>query len=55
MKWLKSSKGATLIEYVLIASLLGVALCGSYKLMGSKYLDMYHHIDNGLATGSNAN
>ncbi|MDR1982913.1 MAG: Flp family type IVb pilin [Holosporaceae bacterium] len=43
---IKSSKGATAIEYALIASLLSVALIGGYKMIGSRYTSIYNSIAN---------
>ncbi len=48
-------KGATAIEYTLIASLLSVALIGGYKKVGTKYKDLYNGISNGLNEMDKAN
>lgn len=44
----KTCRGATLIEYVLIASLLGMALIGVYRNMGNKYKDIYKGVSDPL-------
>lgn len=44
----KACKGATLIEYVLIASLLSVALVGGYKSVGNGYTRIYANIGNAI-------
>ena len=44
----KATKGATLIEYCLIASLLSIVLIGGYRSMGNSYKNMYDKITNGL-------
>ena len=44
----ETCRGATLIEYVLIASLLGVALIGAYRNMGNKYKDIYKGVSDPL-------
>ncbi len=47
-KMKKSSRGATLIEYTLIASLLVVMLIGMYKVIGNKYTEIYDGISNAV-------
>ena len=47
-KFKKSCKGATLIEYVLIASLLSIALVGGYRSVGNGYARIYGNISNSL-------
>lgn len=44
----RNEKGATLIEYVLIASLLSVALVGGYKSIGTGYSRIYENINKEL-------
>lgn len=44
----RTRRGATLIEYVLIASLLSVALVGGYRAVGSGYIKIYGNISNAL-------
>lgn len=44
----KTCRGATLIEYVLIASLLSVALVGGYKAVGSGYSRIYSNISKAI-------
>ncbi len=44
----RPSKGATLIEYVLIISLLSVALIGIYKKLGQGYKTIYLNISSNL-------
>lgn len=47
-KFRETYRGATLIEYVLIASLLGVSLIGVYRNMGNKYTDIYRSVSDPL-------
>ena len=42
------SLGATVIEYCLIVSLLGVALIGGYRKVGTSYTALFNQIDDGL-------
>ncbi|MBE6447144.1 MAG: Flp family type IVb pilin [Alphaproteobacteria bacterium] len=44
----QSNRGASAIEYVLIATLLGVCMMGAYKNFGNKYLSLYNQISDGL-------
>lgn len=43
-----NQRGATLIEYVLIACLLSVALTGGYRAVGNGYTQIYAKIGNAL-------
>lgn len=47
-KFKKTHRGATLIEYVLIASLITLALVGAYKSVGTGYSRIYNNIDKAL-------
>ncbi|MDR0677130.1 MAG: Flp family type IVb pilin [Holosporaceae bacterium] len=47
-KLLISSRGATAMEYVLIATLLCVALIGGYKTIGNSYKHIYNNISDSL-------
>ena len=47
-KFKKTHRGATLIEYVLIVSLLALTLVGAYRSVGNGYGRMYNNIDNAL-------
>lgn len=47
-KFRETYKGATLIEYVLIISLLSVALMGAYRNVGNKYKDIYKSVSDPL-------
>lgn len=49
----KPSKGATLIEYVLIISLLSIALIGCYKKLGQGYKTIYANIASNLDEAQN--
>jgi pilus assembly protein Flp/PilA len=54
-KRLKSSKGATAIEYALIASLIAVVAISGMKLIGNKILGQLNNIANsidGTASGT---
>ncbi len=44
----KTKNGATLIEYVLIASLLSLALIGGYRAVGNGYIRIYNNVSNAL-------
>ncbi|MCR4624106.1 MAG: Flp family type IVb pilin [Alphaproteobacteria bacterium] len=44
----KTHRGAALIEYVLIASLLSLALIGGYRAVGSGYKRIYNNISESL-------
>lgn len=44
----KTKKGATLIEYVLIVSLLSLALVGSYRSVGTGYTRIYNRVSEAL-------
>lgn len=44
----KTCRGAALIEYVLIASLLSVALVGGYRAVGGGYQRIYENISNAI-------
>ncbi len=44
----KAYRGAALIEYVLIASLLSVALMGGYKAVGGGYQRIYDNIGKAI-------
>jgi len=47
-KFLKSSKGATAIEYALIASLIAVVAITGMKAIGNKILHQLNNIANNL-------
>jgi pilus assembly protein Flp/PilA len=47
-KFLKSSKGATAIEYALIASLIAVVAISGMKLIGNKVSEKFNMIANSL-------
>ena len=40
------NRGATIIEYCLIVSLLSVLLIGGYRLIGKRYTTLYNRITN---------
>jgi Flp pilus assembly pilin Flp len=43
-----SSRGATLIEYVLVATLLSIALIGGYRTIGNSYTKIYCRLGNAI-------
>ena len=47
-KFLKNSKGATAIEYALIASLIAVVAITGMKAIGNKILNQLNNIANNL-------
>ncbi|MDR1982313.1 MAG: Flp family type IVb pilin [Holosporaceae bacterium] len=47
-RFLKNSKGATAIEYALIASLIAVVAISGMKLIGNKILEKLNTIANSL-------
>ncbi|MBO6055536.1 MAG: Flp family type IVb pilin [Alphaproteobacteria bacterium] len=47
-RFLRSSKGATAIEYALIASLIAVVAISGMKLIGGKILNQLNNIANNL-------
>lgn len=47
-KLLRDSRGATAIEYALIASLISVAAIVSFHALGAKVEDKYAQVDNKL-------
>ena len=47
-KFLKNSKGATAIEYALIASLIAVVAITGMKAVGNKILQQLNNIANNL-------
>lgn len=47
-RFLRSSKGATAIEYALIASLIAVVAISGMKLIGNKILSQLNNISNNL-------
>ena len=44
----KTCRGAALIEYVLIVSLLSLALVGGYRVVGSGYTRIYNNVESAL-------
>ena len=46
----KNEKGATAIEYGLIAALIAVAIISSVTVVGSKLTGTFTNVSNGLAT-----
>ena len=44
----KTCRGAALIEYVLIVSLLSLALVGGYRAVGSGYTRIYNNVESAL-------
>ncbi len=47
-KFLRNSKGATAIEYALIASLIAVVAIAGMKAIGNKILNQLNNIANNL-------
>lgn len=48
LKRLKNSKGATAIEYALIASLIAVVAIGAMRALGTKLTTLFNNISNNL-------
>ena len=48
LKKLKDSKGATAIEYALIASLIAVVAISGMKVLGNKILNQLNNIANNI-------
>ncbi|MBQ3565463.1 MAG: Flp family type IVb pilin [Alphaproteobacteria bacterium] len=48
LEFFKSNRGATAIEYVLICTLLSVALVGGYKKVGQGYTKIYDKLNKDL-------
>jgi Flp pilus assembly pilin Flp len=49
LRFLKGSKGATVIEYALIASLIAVVVVAGMKTIGNKINGQLHNISNNLS------
>jgi Flp pilus assembly pilin Flp len=47
----KEHKGATIMEYVLIASALALVCIGGFKSIGSKYTTIYNNISSSIPNG----
>lgn len=47
-KFLKNNKGATAIEYGLIAALIAVAAIGAMSLLGSNLAKTFNNVSNKL-------
>jgi pilus assembly protein Flp/PilA len=47
-KFLRKSKGATAIEYALIASLIAVVAIAGMKTIGNSILNKLNHISNSI-------
>lgn len=48
LKFFRSKRGAAAIEYVLICTLLSVALVGGYRKVGQGYIKIYSKLNNDL-------
>ena len=48
LEFLKSSKGATAIEYALIASLIAVVAIAGFRMVGNQILDQLNNIADNL-------
>ena len=46
-------KGATMIEYSLIASLIAIATMGGYKVLGNSYRAVHTKITDAIANAGN--
>ena len=51
LKRLKNSKGATAIEYALIASLIAVVAIGAMRALGTKLTELIGQITKTMANG----
>jgi pilus assembly protein Flp/PilA len=51
LKLIKNEKGATAIEYGLIAALIAVAAIGAMSSVGSKLGTTFNNVSNALDTG----
>jgi Flp pilus assembly pilin Flp len=47
-KKLSPKSGATLIEYVLLVSMISITLVGAFRTLGGKYFTVYNKINNNL-------
>ena len=47
-KLIKNSKGATAIEYGLIAALIAVGIIGAARLLGSQISDTFNNVGNAM-------
>ncbi|MEQ7874165.1 Flp family type IVb pilin [Sphingomonas sp. ASV193] len=48
MKLIRDSRGATAIEYAMIASLVSVAALGAYQQLGTRVDAKYQSINNAM-------
>jgi pilus assembly protein Flp/PilA len=48
--FMKNSKGATAIEYGLIAALIAVAAIGTMRTLGTKLTNTFQNVSNNLNT-----
>ncbi len=42
------SRGLAMVEYVLIASLIALCICGGIRLVGNSYVRIYNNVSNSL-------
>jgi pilus assembly protein Flp/PilA len=49
-RFLKDEKGATAIEYALLASGIFLAILTAVQLLGTTLLDLYQNVADGLTT-----
>ena len=47
-RFLKNEKGATMIEYALLAALISVAAVATLQLIGPRVLSAFNQVDSGL-------
>jgi pilus assembly protein Flp/PilA len=48
IKLIRSSSGATAIEYALVASLIAIAALGAFKTLGNNTDTMFNNVSNHL-------
>lgn len=54
LRYLKKSKGATAIEYALIASLIAVAAITAMKTLGNKLTALFENVSSELNTNTSS-
>ncbi|MDR1236511.1 MAG: hypothetical protein LBJ96_05920 [Holosporaceae bacterium] len=47
-KKLSPKSGATLIEYVLLVSMISITLVGAFRIVGGRYFTVYNKITDNL-------
>jgi len=49
-RFLKDTKGATAIEYALIASIISIVIVSSSTMIGSRIVDIFELVQDGFET-----